>query len=59
VPKASHLGFAEGPHWTDVLIGSGSEAATRRISRALVTAFLLRHLVGATDYDVLLAEPEA
>jgi hypothetical protein len=42
-----------------MLIGSGSEAATRRISRALVTAFLLRHLVGATDYDVLLAEPEA
>ena len=59
VPKASHLGFTEGPHWTDVLLGSGSELATRRISRALVTAFLLRHLVGATDYDVLLAVPEA
>lgn len=57
LPKAGHLGFTAGPHWTDVLIGSGSEAATRRMSRALVTAFLLRHLAGATDYDVLLAEP--
>ncbi|MFY9808575.1 MAG: dienelactone hydrolase family protein [Pseudonocardiaceae bacterium] len=57
VPKAGHLGFTEGPHWTDMLIGGGSEAATRRISRALVTAFLLRHLVGISDYDVLLAEP--
>jgi dienelactone hydrolase len=57
LPKAGHLGFTAGPHWTDVLIGSGSEAATRRMSRALVTAFLLRHLAGVTDYDVLLAEP--
>ncbi|MDQ2880524.1 MAG: dienelactone hydrolase family protein [Actinomycetota bacterium] len=58
LPKAGHLGFTVGPHWTDLLIGSGSEAATRRISRALVTAFLLRHLTGATQYEALLAEAE-
>jgi dienelactone hydrolase len=61
LPKASHLGFTAGPHWSDLLIGSSPESATRRISRALVTAFLLRHLgatdTGATDYDALLEEP--
>jgi dienelactone hydrolase len=58
LPKASHLGFTAGPHWSDLLIGSSPESGTRRISRALVTAFLLRHLTGATDYDALLAQPQ-
>jgi dienelactone hydrolase len=57
LPKAGHLGFTEGPHWTDVLIGSGPETTTRRLSRALVTAFLLHHLTGVIEYDALLAEP--
>jgi dienelactone hydrolase len=57
LPKASHLGFTAGQHWSDLLLGSSPESGTRRISRALVTAFLLRHLTGATDYDALLAEP--
>jgi dienelactone hydrolase len=57
LPKASHLGFTAGPHWSDLLLGSSPESGTRRISRALVTAFLLRHLTDATDYDALLAEP--
>ncbi|MGH3868774.1 MAG: dienelactone hydrolase family protein [Pseudonocardiaceae bacterium] len=57
LPKASHLGFTAGQHWSDLLIGSSPESATRRISRALVTAFLLRHLTGASDYDALLEEP--
>ncbi|MBV8542199.1 MAG: alpha/beta hydrolase [Pseudonocardiales bacterium] len=62
LPKAGHLGFTMGPHWTDVLLGSGPETGTRRMSRALVTAFLLLHLTGATgteatDYDALLTEP--
>lgn len=57
LPKAGHLGFTSGPHWSDLLIGSGPEAATRRTARALVTAFLLRHLAGNSDYDVLLEEP--
>jgi dienelactone hydrolase len=65
LPKASHLGFTTGQHWSDLLVGSSPESATRRISRALVTAFLLRHLGttdtevnnGATSYDALLEEP--
>lgn len=57
LPKAGHLGFTSGPHWSDLLIGSGPEVATRRAARALVTAFLLRHLTGNSDYDVLLEEP--
>ncbi len=57
LPKASHLGFTAGPHWSDLLIGSSSESGTRQITRALLTAFLLHHLTGATDYHALLAEP--
>jgi len=56
LPKASQLGFTAGPHWSDLLLGSSPESGTRRISRALVTAFLLRHLTGTTDYDALLEE---
>ena len=55
--KASHLGFTAGAHWTDLLIGSSPEFSTRRISRALMTAFLLRHLTGSDHYDALLADP--
>lgn len=58
LPKAGHLGFTAGPHWSDLLIGGGSESGTRRISRALITAFLLSHLTGTGDYDALLAEPQ-
>jgi dienelactone hydrolase len=54
LPKASHLGFTAGPHWTDLLMGSSPELRTRQLSRALTTAFLLRHLAGAADYDMLL-----
>lgn len=54
LPKASHLGFTKGRHWSDLLLDGSPEAATRRISKALMTAFLLRHLTGATEYDALL-----
>ncbi|MGH3981087.1 MAG: dienelactone hydrolase family protein [Pseudonocardiaceae bacterium] len=54
LPKASHLGFTRGRHWTDLLVGGGPQSGTRRISRALVTAFLLRFLDGRTDHDALL-----
>jgi pimeloyl-ACP methyl ester carboxylesterase len=57
LPNASHLGYTSGQHWTDLLIGSSPEFGTRRISRALMTAFLLTHLTGTNDYDALLAEP--
>lgn len=57
LPKAGHLGFTAGPHWSDLVIASRPEFTTRRISRALTTAFLLRHLTNSGDYDALLAEP--
>ena len=54
LPKASHLGFLSGKHWSDLLLDGSPEHATRRITRALITAFLLRHLTGATEHDGLL-----
>ena len=57
LPKASHLGFTTGSHWTDLLMGTGPELRTRQLSRALTTAFLLSHLAGIADYDTLLTQP--
>ena len=57
LPKATHLGFTAGPHWTDLLMGSSPELRTRQLSRALITAFLLSHLTGIADYDALLTPP--
>jgi dienelactone hydrolase len=54
LPKASHLGFVEGTHWTDVLVEGRPQRRTQRLTRALTTAFLLRELTGSTDYDELL-----
>ncbi|MGH4015353.1 MAG: dienelactone hydrolase family protein [Pseudonocardiaceae bacterium] len=54
LPKASHLGFLQGKHWSDLLLDGSPEYGTRRLSRALVTAFLLRHLTETTEYDELL-----
>lgn len=54
LPKASHLGFTKGRHWSDLLLDGSPESATRRISRALMTAFLLRELTGAAEHDALL-----
>ncbi|MGH3915346.1 MAG: dienelactone hydrolase family protein [Pseudonocardiaceae bacterium] len=54
LPKASHLGFTQGKHWSDFVLDGSPEHHTRRISRALVTAFLLRHLTGATEHEDLL-----
>ncbi len=54
LPKASHLGFTQGRHWSDLLLDGSPESATRRISKALMTAFLLRQLAGETEYDALL-----
>lgn len=57
LPKASHLGFAQGQHWSDWLVDGSPEYSTRRVSRPLITAFLLRHLTGTTHYDHLLDAP--
>ncbi|EQD84168.1 chlorophyllase-like protein [Saccharopolyspora erythraea NRRL 2338] len=52
--KASHLGFAEGRHWTELLLHGRSEWGTQRIAKAMVTAFLLRTLTGDRRGDALL-----
>lgn len=44
--KASHLGFTEGRHWTELVLHGKSEWSAQRLSRALITAFLLRTLSG-------------
>jgi len=54
LPKASHLGFVAGRHWTDALVDGKPERTTQRMTAALVTAFLLRELTGSRAYDELL-----
>ena len=54
LPKASHLGFLQGRHWTDALIEGKPQHRIHRLTRALTTAFLLRELTGTSDYDELL-----
>jgi dienelactone hydrolase len=54
VPKATHLGFAEGRHWSNLLLPGKSEAASQRASRILLTAFFLVHLAGETRYRPVL-----
>lgn len=51
--KASHTGFLEGVHWSDFVLSGSPDAKTRRLTRALVTAFLLHHLLGEDRVDVL------
>jgi dienelactone hydrolase len=56
LPKATHLGFTEGRHWSNLLIAGKAEHGTQRLARALLTAFFLAHLTGNKDYEPLLAE---
>jgi dienelactone hydrolase len=56
VPKASHLGFTEGRHWSTLLVNGKAEHSTQRIARALLTAFFLVHLAGQKEYEPLLAD---
>jgi dienelactone hydrolase len=51
--KADHTGFLDGKHWSDLLLTGGPNAKTRRLARALTTAFLLHHLTGEDRGDVL------
>ncbi|QNK83017.1 dienelactone hydrolase family protein [Nakamurella sp. PAMC28650] len=53
VKGASHLGLAEGSHWSSTLTGSGNEKRIQHLVRLLATAFLLRHL---TDGEQLADE---
>jgi dienelactone hydrolase len=52
--KASHTGFLDGTHWSDYVLSGSPDAKTRRLTRALVTAFLLHHLCDEDRADVLL-----
>lgn len=55
LPKASHLGFTEGRHWSNLVLPGKSEHATQRLAKALLTAFLLVTLAGKDEYQELLA----
>lgn len=54
LPKANHLGFTEGRHWSNLLIPGKSDHGTQRIARVLLTAFFLTHLAGETRFRPLL-----
>jgi dienelactone hydrolase len=51
--KAGHLGFCEGMHWTGLLTGNTAQPKVRKMTRALVTAFLLEHLQGESRVSAL------
>jgi hypothetical protein len=53
IDKASHTGFLEGTHWSDFVLSGSPDAKTRRLTRALVTAFLMHHLLDEDRVDVL------
>lgn len=55
LPKANHLGFTEGRHWSNLLVPGKGEHSTQRMARALLAAFFLVHLAGRTEYEPLLA----
>ncbi|MBK1783990.1 poly(ethylene terephthalate) hydrolase family protein [Prauserella cavernicola] len=54
LPKSSHLGVAEGPHWSQALVHGKPHRATQHAVRALFTAFFLTHLTGTNTYRPLL-----
>jgi dienelactone hydrolase len=53
LPKAGHTAFLDGRHWSDLLLPGSPDRKVRRLTRALVTAFLLHHLAGEDRVDVL------
>ncbi|GAA1877556.1 dienelactone hydrolase [Pseudonocardia ailaonensis] len=53
LPKAGHTDFLAGVHWSDLVLSGGPNAKVRRITRALVTAFLLKELCGEDRVDDL------
>lgn len=56
IPKASHLGFTEGRHWSQLLLDGKPQRATHRTAQALLTAFFLVHLAGERRFAPLLDE---
>ena len=55
LPKADHLGFLSGRAWIDSLLAGKPHGGTARLSRALVTAFLLRSFTGDAHLDELVS----
>jgi dienelactone hydrolase len=53
IDKATHTGFLDGSHWSDFVLSGSPDNKTRRITRALVTAFLLEKLCGEDRVEVL------
>jgi dienelactone hydrolase len=53
LPKAAHTSFLEGVHWSDLVLAGGPDRKVRRITRALVTGFLLKELCGEDRVDDL------
>lgn len=51
--KAKHTGFLDGHHWSDLVLSGSPDAKTRRVTRALVTAFLLHTLCDEDRVEVL------
>ena len=56
LPKASHLGFTEGRHWSNLLLPGKSEHGAQRLAKILLTAFFLTHLTGSAKYRPVLEE---
>jgi dienelactone hydrolase len=54
LPKVDHMGFAEGRHWTGLLIPGSSNHGALRVARTLLTAFFLVHIAGNDRYRPLL-----
>ncbi|WP_227012768.1 MULTISPECIES: dienelactone hydrolase family protein [unclassified Pseudonocardia] len=53
IEKAGHLGFCEGRHWSSYLLQNRPQHRTRKITRALVTAFLMQELLGEKRVSAL------
>jgi dienelactone hydrolase len=51
--KAKHTGFLEGVHWSDFVLSGSPDTKTRRLTRALVTAFLMHQLLDEDRVEVL------
>lgn len=52
--KATHLAFTEGRHWTELVLHGKPHYGTQRLTKALLTAFLLRTLTGDSRGEPLL-----
>jgi dienelactone hydrolase len=54
LPKVDHMGFAEGRHWSGLLIPGSSNHGAQRVAKVLLTAFFLVHLAGENRFRPLL-----